>query len=166
SGTITGSGSLVIANSDGLSSAWNQAVPPDMDDFRTQEITGTSSGSWSTNVFAGALLHVTSAASLGSGALTLQNGALQSGQDFTKDISLAGDVGIFQTTQDIVFSGKLSGSADFLKTGDGTLTLTGDNSALTGDMVVTGDTSRIAASAANQLGSGDLVLVNGGGLTL
>ncbi len=167
-GSISGNGAVTISNS--LSTfVWSPAATElvDMSLFRIQELTGTNTHTGGTTVTSGALLRITDESSLGSGALTLNNGALEvPAGTLSRDINLAGGVGILQTTGDVDFQGHLIGSADFLKVGIGTLTLHNASAGMTGDTVVMGGGSYVALADVGALGTGELILSQGGGLRL
>lgn len=167
-GEISGSGSVTIANTLAAGSfVWNLADFMDMSLFKAQALTGTNTYTGGTTVSDSALLRISDPANLGTGALTLSNGALEtSASSLDIDINLAGSVGILQTTADLDFNGHLLGSADFLKTGAGTMMLNNANTGFTGNIAVQGAGSYVALADAGALGTGDLVLSQGGGLKL
>ncbi|MDQ8038001.1 MAG: autotransporter domain-containing protein [Pedobacter sp.] len=169
SGVISGDGSLVLSSST-PSFSWLPGLlvsSVNTGDFRSQLLTGSNSYTGGTTVGNSVLLKMSSVGSLGTGPLTLQDGALEvSSGTLALDINLAGGVGILQTTGNVNFTGHLIGSADFLKQGNGTLTLSSANAGMTGDTVVAGAGSYVALANVDALGSGSLVLTDGGGLKL
>ncbi len=168
-GVISGTGALSLSNPTStffwLPGLLVQAA--DTSEFRSQQLAGNNTYAGGTTVGRGVLLQMSSVGSLGSGPLTLQNGALEvAGGTLALDINLAGSVGILQTTGDVDFTGQLNGTADLLKQGAGTLTLGSANPGLSGDTIVAGDGSYVALAASDALSSGNLVLTEGGGLKL
>ncbi len=169
-GVISGTGRLVLSNP-GSTFIWPPILLIDLEgfeDFRTQKLTGNNTYSGGTTVDRGVMLELDNNSSIGTGPLTLQNGAVTvGGSTLTMDINLAGDVGILASTGDLDFTGRLIGSADLLKIGTGTLTLSANNSAtMSGNTVVAGDGSYVALANVNALGTGNLILTQGGGIKL
>lgn len=171
-GNISGAGGLELTN---LVSSFSWTLQQTLGslqvttaEFLTQELAAGNTYSGGTTVGRGVLLNLIDPTSIGTGDLTLNNGAIGiSSGTFNMDINLAGSVGILQTGGDVDFTGQLIGSADFLKQGSGTLTLHGNNTGtFSGDLVVAGSGSYVALADENAAGSGSLVLSDGGGLKL
>ncbi|MGH8492861.1 MAG: autotransporter domain-containing protein [Moraxellaceae bacterium] len=168
-GVISGTGGLILT-SPGYAFSWAPLgiiTSVDTSDFRSQQLAAGNTYSGGTTVRSGVLLSLSDPSSIGTGALTLENGALGiAGGSFNMNINLAGNVGIVETTGDVDFYGQLIGSADFLKQGSGTLTLHTASASMSGDTVVAGSGSYVALANTDALGTGNLVLTDGGGLKL
>ncbi|MQM36478.1 hypothetical protein KBTX_00462 [wastewater metagenome] len=106
---------------------------------------------------------------------TFDGGTLQVTTDagVTNDFTVTGNGGTIDTNgHDSTFSGAMSGNGTLNKRGNGTLTLTGDNSGLTGDTVVhagtlafSGDDALGGASASLVIGDATAEALGGGTLT-
>lgn len=181
-GVISGAGELIIRNNDPAALLWNWtgtltvagclagncSLTVDTSSFASQGLTGNNTYSGGTTVGKSSLLELTNANSIGTGKLTLNNGALRiSGSSFARNLYLQGGVGILESTGDVDFTGQLFGSADFLKQGSGTLTLHGDNTTtFSGKLVVAGAGSYVALADETAAGAGTFILAEGGGLKL
>ncbi len=170
-GKISGAGKLELSNANTVFNWSTQKtlgmLTADTGSFLGQGLTGINDYTGGTTVMAGVLLSISDPANIGSGPLTLRDGALAiAAGTFGQDIHLAGGVGILQTAGDVDFTGQLIGSADLLKQGTGTLTLSGASSSMTGDTIVAGDGSYVALANVDALGTGKLVLTDGGGFRL
>lgn len=166
-GNITGSGRLIVSNP-GYNLGWssNFVLAVDTEEFRSQTLLVPNSYTGGTVLEEGVLMRLSSTQVIGSGSLTLNNAMLQytGSANFNLDIHLDSDVGIFNTNNSVKLNGNLIGNGDFLKQGTGTLTLMNANPDMHGDVVVFGSGSYVALSHEDALGSGRLVLAEGGGL--
>ena len=102
------------------------------------------------------------------GSITVNGGTLQIGAGGTagsignKAVSLGGNTMVFNRSDNISYSGAISGtSGNVTKVGAGTLTLSGNN-AFTGALTVAGGT--ISVGVATNLGGGTVAISNGGKL--
>ena len=131
----------------------------------TLVLTGNNSYSGGTTV-TGGLINFSTAANLGSGTVTLNGGGLQWAAGNTTDISsrltaLGAGGGTFDTNGNAVtLASAITGAGGLVKSGAGTLTLTGINS-YQGGTAVNGGT--LAVSADNNLGNAAGGLAFGGG---
>ncbi|MGO4838883.1 autotransporter-associated beta strand repeat-containing protein, partial [Rhizobiaceae sp. 2RAB30] len=113
SGNISGSGGLVKSGSGELT------------------LTGINTYTGGTTIKSGTL-SVSSDANLGNSAygITLEGGTLRNTAAFStgRTITLAAGGGVLRTDADLTLTGIVSGEGGLTKTGDGTLTLTANNS--------------------------------------
>jgi autotransporter-associated beta strand protein len=134
------------------------------------DFTGDNTFTGDINAFAG-VIGFSRAASLGSGALTLNGATLRFNAGNTDDISsrtitVGQDGGTFDTNgNDVAFASAFgnNGTGVFTKTGNGTLSLGGNNT-FAGGTNVTGGALRLASD--ENLGtSGSTLTLNGGGIS-
>jgi len=122
----------------------------------TVTLSGANTYAGGTTVSAGTLV-VNNANALGSGAVTLSGGSLDvKGQTVAKDITLTSNSGIAGTNGTI--SGVISGAGLLIKSGAGTVTLSGANTYAGGTTVSAGT---LVVNNANALGAGAVTLSGG-----
>ncbi len=141
SGVITGSGALVKAGGGTLT------------------LTGANTYSGGTTIRDGTLL-ISSDSNLGAGVggLILDGGNLRNISGFATQRSIALDVdgGTLQTDADLWVSGAITGGGELVKTGAGTLTLTGTNT-YAGNTVISGGTLKLGDGGTSGSITGDVV---------
>ncbi|MEL0169538.1 MAG: Ig-like domain-containing protein, partial [Pseudomonadaceae bacterium] len=145
SGIISGTGRLVKSGSGELT------------------LSGNNSYSGGTYV-ANSTLGVAADNSLGSGQLTLASNAvlnISGGSLITNDIALSSSPTTINTSVDVTISGVISGSSTLTKDGNGTLTLTGDNT-YSGNTIIQAGALSIANS--DNISSGFIAIQNAGRL--
>ena len=130
SGVISGSGSMAQAGSGTLT------------------LSGTNTYSGGTTLDAGTLDFAAGAIPLGTSAITFDGGTLQWAAGNSEDVSsgiapiATGETAMVDTNgNNVTFASSLSGAGGLTKLGDGTLTLSADNSGLTGQTAVAGGVS-------------------------
>jgi fibronectin-binding autotransporter adhesin len=127
-----------------------------------QIFTGRNTYAGGTTVSGGATLAIDHAASLGTGALTLDGGNLTVRQNMATDRAISfGAKGASITTLDGVTlhqQGDMSGEGGLVKLGGGTLVVSGNNT-FSGGTLIEGGVIRI--DEGSSLGSGKVVLVGG-----
>ncbi|URL59020.1 autotransporter-associated beta strand repeat-containing protein [Luteibacter flocculans] len=127
----------------------------------TQGFTGTSTYTGGTHVSGGATVSIDNGAALGTGAIALNNGTLDTTQTTTLgntiDVTGTGTVDTATGTT-LTHSGAVTGSGDFVKNGDGTLAQTG-NLTQSGATIVNDGT--LVLSGTNTYGGGTVVNTGG-----
>ncbi|MFC3712995.1 autotransporter-associated beta strand repeat-containing protein [Sphingoaurantiacus capsulatus] len=139
-GAISGSGSLVKAGAGSLT------------------LSGANSYGGGTNVQSGTL-RLTSSGAAGTGRITLESGTTlgyAAGISVANDLRINGLATLEVATGTATQAGALSGSARYILGGAGRLLLTGDNSAFTGSVSVSGLTVDLDRSSALGTGLVDL----------
>lgn len=148
SGIISGSGALVKSGTGTLTLSGNNAY------------TGST-------LVSGGTLSIASDSNLGSGALTLNGGTLAVTGTTTIDnaIAIGGSSGTVNvaTGEVTALSGLISGAGNLIKTGAGTLVLSGTGNTFSGQLTVSAGT--LSVSASGNLGSSTVAL-DGGQLDL
>ncbi|EGL54906.1 outermembrane transporter [Methylophaga aminisulfidivorans MP] len=140
-GNVTNNSALVFNRSD--DSSYNGVISGtgtvSKDGAGTLTLSGTNTYSGGTTINDGTI-SIGALANLGSGALTLDGGTLQTTSSFTSNrgTTLGASGGSFNIDAGITLtqSGNISGSGSLTKTGEGTLVLSGSNNTFTGGTVV------------------------------
>ncbi|HIM39854.1 MAG TPA: autotransporter domain-containing protein [Methylophaga aminisulfidivorans] len=140
-GNVTNNSALVFNRSD--DSSYNGVISGtgtvSKDGAGTLTLSGTNTYSGGTTINDGTI-SIGALANLGSGALTLDGGTLQTTSSFTSNrgTTLGASGGSFNIDAGITLtqSANISGSGSLTKTGEGTLVLSGSNNSFTGGTVV------------------------------
>ena len=143
-GTITGTGGLIVSGQGTLA------------------LTGTNDYQGGTVVTDSSTVEIASAQALGSGGVVLMQGRLRFGADgaVNAPVTLMEGLNALDTgTHDVSMGGTIGGSGGFVKSGSGTLILTGENSYTGGTTIAAGTLQGNSASIGGDvLNGGTLVL--------
>lgn len=159
-GALVGAGSASLAGNITLAS--NATIgAPTSDDFLTLSGTMTESGGARTLTKAGSGTVILTGTASHSGGTTVSGGSLQIGSGGTSG-SIAGNVTVtggnlaFNRSDDVTYSGNVSGAGILKQLGTGRLTLTGSNFNNGGLFIATGGTLSVGNGGANGSISGNV----------
>lgn len=167
-GNITNNASVVFDQTGSGTYAGNMSGSGSLTKIGTGDVSlrGTNTYSGGTTVSGGALL-IASAASLGPGSITLNNGAIglvrdASAQTINRAITITNSGGFGGTSfNGLTWSGVVSGNGTLVKSGNGDVILTGTNT-YSGGTTVTGGVLRVNSDA-NLGAAGTGITLSGGG---
>jgi autotransporter-associated beta strand protein len=172
-GAVTNNGAIVFDRPDNVTVGAAISGSGSVTQAGSGVLTLADANSYSggTTVTAG-VISFASGGGLGSGSITVNGGGLQWAAGTTTDISArlaalgAGGATFDTNGNNVTFATGLSGAGGLVKTGAGTLTLTGANSYSGGTTVTAGVLAVGAGSAAGQLPSGGALTIDGGEVDL
>ena len=142
SGTISGTGALSITGSG------------------TVTLSGPNTYGGGTTISGGTIVQVNADNNLGTGNLTFSGGRLrfETGFSSSKNITLTGTGTLFTDGVDVTLSGDIDGAGTLIKSGNGILTLSGNNSG-TGATRISGGI--LSIGSLDNITSGDILLTGG-----